>query len=122
MATFDYANARSVADNLITKFGQTGTVTTPGTKTGDAWNPSIGAAGTETCTLVELDFAESEIDGTLVLRTDKKVYVRAGGLSAEFMNAATKLTYGGVDHQIIKPVKPFAPGGTVLLWELQVRV
>lgn len=123
MATFDYAGIRdNVANKLIDKFGQPGTIRAPGAKTGDKWNPTIGAPTTEACVLVELEYTQSEIDGTLILAKDKKVLVKVGGLTKEFMVNATELIYGGVTHIVVQPVKPLSPGGVLLLWELQVRV
>lgn len=121
--TFDYqADALDVADELLDFFGQTATLTTPGTTTGDAFNPTAGTPVTETCTIVEIDFNQNEIDNSLVLASNKKILIKVGDLSATVIAGARTITYGGVIHQIIGPVRPLNPGGTLILYEAQVRV
>lgn len=120
--TFDYAEALADADELITFFGQAATLTAPGTTSGDAFNPTAGTPVTETCTLVEIDFDERTIDGVNVLRSDKRVLIKVGDLSGVVIAGARTITYGGVIHQVIGSVRPLNPGGTLLLYEAQVRV
>lgn len=119
--TFDYADMLQTADELITFFGQTGTLTTPGARTGDAFNPTIAAPTTEACTLVEVEYDRNEIDGTNVLSTDRRLYVKAGGLATNIVPDFTTITYGSVVKQIVAPVRRLAPAGTNMYWELQVR-
>lgn len=122
VATFDYADMLATADELIAFFGQTGTLVIPGTKTGDAWNPTIGSTTTESCTLVEIEYNRNEIDGTNVLSTDRKLYIKAGGLAANLIPSATQITYGGTTKQIVQPVKQLSPAGTNMFWEVQARI
>lgn len=119
---FDYEEMLAVANELIDEFGQDGTLSVPGTKTGDAWNPTIGAPSSVPCVCVEIDFNRNEIDGKQVLATDKRVFVKAGGLSADIVPGATQITYNGKVHQIVGPVKQINPAGLNLAWEMQVRI
>lgn len=121
--TFDYhADALAVADELLDFFGQSATLTSPGTASGDDFNPTAGTPVTETCTIVEIDFNQNEIDNSLVLASDKKVLIKVGDLTATVVASARTLTYGGIIHRIIGSVRPLNPGGTLILYEAQVRV
>ena len=78
MATFDYAEMQAVADELITEFGQQGTVTriTPP-------DPVEGGDGAETAypaTLVPMKYQAREIDGTVILAGDIQIYISSVGL------------------------------------------
>lgn len=121
MATFDYTKMLAVANKLLDKFGQAGTLTIPGAKTGDAWNPTIGATSSVDCVLVETDYSQGQIDGVSILATDKQVYVKVGGMSAEIVALSTQIVYGGKTFQIVGPVKQINPAGTNLVWIIQAR-
>lgn len=114
-----YDKMLALANRLITKYGQTGTISVPGTLTGPAHNAVDGAPTTSTVTLVELEYTVSEIDGSKVLASDKKLYLKAD--APEPLKTATKITYGGKTFNIVPPVKPLNPGGTLLLYEAQAR-
>lgn len=78
MATFDYAEMQAVADDLITEFGQTGTVTRIVEP-----DPSVGGDPTETAytaTLVPMAYNAREIDGTAIKTGDMQIYISAVGL------------------------------------------
>ena len=117
MTAFDYARSKASADRLLTRFGQTGTLRRQ-TSTGTSYNPTV--TNTDyACTFVVLDYANREVDGTRILATDKRVLLAKKSLAIE-PTTADKLLIGGVEHKLIA-VKPISPGGTTILYELQVR-
>jgi hypothetical protein len=79
MANPLYARLQATAQRLITKFGQTGTVTRiieP--------DASVGGDPTETAypaTLVPMAYTAREIDGTVIKTGDMQIYISAVGLA-----------------------------------------
>lgn len=118
-----YADMLATANELLDEFGQPGTLITPGTRTGDKWNPTIGDPGAIACTLVETDYNLREIDGTNILATDKRIIIKADPAISEIIPSATQVTYAGKTSPIIGPVKPLNPAGiAALIWTAQVRL
>jgi hypothetical protein len=116
---FDYADMLETADELINEFGQDATISVPGARSGDAFNPTIGAPTTATVVIVEVAYKAREIDGEKVLAQDKKLIIRAD--AAAPLLSATQITYGGTTYKFIGPVSPLNPGGTLLMYTAQVR-
>jgi hypothetical protein len=114
---FDYARAQATAERLIANFGQTATLSKTA-NTSTAYNPTRTTT-TYTCTVAVLDFRNAEIDGTLVKRGDKKVYISTDGLSVA-PEVHDTLTIGSEIHAILA-VMPISPAGTVVYWEVQAR-
>lgn len=114
----DYLEDRADADELIAEFGQSATLRRP-VSGGTAYNPTEGAPDDHVATIVVLEYDQREIDGARVLATDKKVLLAKGSLSVEPV-ASDKLVIGGAEHAIVD-VRPLSPGGTVVMYELQVR-
>ncbi|MGR9149605.1 hypothetical protein ACU8MT_09090 [Rhizobium leguminosarum] len=79
MATFDYAEMQAVAEELITEFGQIGSIkriTPP--------DPILGGDGTETlytAKLVPMTYDQRYINGTTILTTDRQIYISSVGLA-----------------------------------------
>jgi hypothetical protein len=117
MATFNYARAEATAKRLITRFGQTVTQHVI-SGTGDAWNPSQTETDYSLKAAV-MNYQGRDIDGTLIEATDKRVIVSTEGMTVT-LDAAHKLTIGGVKHSIVN-VRELNPGGTVVYYEAQVR-
>ena len=115
MATFDYATLQGDATDLITEFGQTAAIRRV-TNGGDAWNPTQTTADTA-CTVVVTDYANSEKDGTRIQVTDRRILMAVGSITP---TPADRFVLSSTVHDIIA-VKPLNPGGTTLLFELQVR-
>lgn len=116
-----YDSLKLTADTLIDDKGQACTinVVTPGAY--DA------ATGTSTATTVStavtaaiFDFPQGLIDGTLIRQGDKKVLMSAYGHSVTPRPADTLTDAAGTVYTIVT-AKATAPGGTVVLWTLQVR-
>lgn len=117
MATFDYSRARSTAERLIAKFGQAGAIRRV-TSSGPAYDP-VQTTTDHACKLVDLDVDEQTIDGTLIMRDDRLVYLSTAGLSIA-PELSDKVVIGGVEHAIMN-IKPLSPAGVVVFWELQAR-
>jgi hypothetical protein len=119
MATFDYSRSQATADRLIAKFGQPGTIRRPGAASGDPWNPTIGPATDYPCTLVVLDYTAREIDGTLILASDRKVYVATAGLDVT-PEPSDQVVVGSEVLSIVN-VGRLAPAGVDVFFLLQAR-
>lgn len=117
MTTFDYLKSRATAEKLIAKFGQTGALRRV-SASGPAYDP-ITTTNDYTVKLVDLDYDETQISGTLITRGDRRVYLSTIGLSIVPANG-DKILIGGVEHAILG-VKPLQPSGTIVFWELQAR-
>ena len=114
---FDYANSQATAARLIANFGQSASIRRV-TNSGDAYSPTQSAADTAV-TCVVTDYAHRERDGTYVQARDRKVYVAAEGLAIT-PTPGDKFVLGAMVYDIVH-VGPLEPGGTVILFELQVR-
>jgi len=103
--TNDYLADQADADELIEEFGQAAILTRGATD-----HPA---------TVVVLDYANREVDGTRIQATDKRVLVAAGGLEIT-PKPSDRLKIDGTGHAIVQ-VKPFAPAGIVVFFEVQAR-
>ncbi|MBN9034168.1 MAG: hypothetical protein BGO05_16700 [Rhizobiales bacterium 63-7] len=117
MAGFDYTRSRGTAIKLIAKFGQAGAIRRT-TVSGPDYDP-VTTDEDFPCRLVDLDVEESSIDGTLVLRGDRRVYLSTEGMTIEPLRT-DRVLIGGEPHTIVE-VKPLQPGGLVVFWELLAR-
>ena len=119
MAKFNYGRVSDRAHKLLERFGasvdikiavageydpETGITTTPKTYNG------IGAV---------FDYESKDIDGTLIMSNDRRVYASVVGLP-DSISTAAKLVFNGDTYSIIT-VKKLDPSGMNVLWELQVR-
>lgn len=118
MTSFDYSRSQQTATRLIDRFGSAATLKRPNSS-GPAYAPVEGTPTSYAVTVVVNDYRNAEIDGTRVQSGDKKVTIAKGSLAIEPTTSDT-LVIGGVDHAIVE-VRPLNPGGTVVLWTLQVR-
>lgn len=117
MTAFDYSRTRATAARLIKKFGQSVQVRRT-IKIGPDWDPTFTEENYSALAAV-LDYTDREINGTLILAGDKKVFVSTEGLSIT-PELSDKLSIGGLVHSIMQ-VKPLSPAGLVVFWELQCR-
>ncbi|WP_313666216.1 hypothetical protein [Shinella sp.] len=117
MASFDYPRIRATAARLIAKFGQTGAIRRT-TISGPAYDPETVITD-HACQLAVMQYTDDKIDGTLIMRGDKLVYLSTAGLSIE-PSTADKVVIGGEEHAIVN-VKPLSPAGLVVFWEVQAR-
>jgi len=117
--TVDYAAARADAAAGITEGGTTATLRKPGTTSGPAHNPTRTPGAEYECKVLVLDYRLSERDGVLVQANDRKVMIAAEGLAVA-PEPGDALTVGGVAYAVVSAM-PFAPGGSVVYYEAQVR-
>jgi hypothetical protein len=119
MATFDYAEMQAVAHELITEFGQSGTITriTPP-------DPVLGGDGTETvypATLVPMTYDQRYINGTTILTTDRQIYISSVGL-AVVPQVGDIASAGGVAYHIINNDPNNYDGVTNVVFIVQGRI
>ena len=117
MAGFDYTRSRGTAIKLLAEFVQAGAIRRT-TVSGPDYDP-VTTDEDFPCRLVDLDVEESSIDGTLVLRGDRRVYLSTEGMTIEPLRT-DRVLIGGEPHTIVE-VKPLQPGGLVVFWELLAR-
>jgi len=118
MSTFDYAETKADADELLEEFGQA-IILRRYEAGGSPYNPAVGGPYDTDTVGVVLDYGLNEVDGTRVLATDKKVLLAVGSVS-DPPTPARKVVIGGVEHAIVSVVT-LAPAGTPVMWTLQVR-
>jgi len=117
--TFNYARLRDgTAERLIARFGQTATLTKPGTPTGPAYNPVAGTPTAYTVTVVNKTIKIENRDGTLVQQGDRLFILSTDTTATPEMGDT--LTADSELYQIVD-VTPLQPGATVMLWYVQCR-
>lgn len=117
MAGFDYVKTRATAERLIARFGQQAQLRRI-TASGPDYDP-VQTSEDFASMLVDLDHTQAHVGDTLIQRGDRMVYLSTAGLSIVPV-LSDRLLIAGVEHAIID-VQPLAPGGTTVLWQLQVR-
>jgi hypothetical protein len=117
---FDYADLALSADELLAEFGAVAQTvhTTAGTYDPEAGTSTPESTTTQDVTAVCIDYESKFIDGALILRGDKQVFMSARGVTAPV--AGDKFTWQAAEYAVIA-VTPLAPAGVVVLYELQVR-
>ena len=116
-----YAGLAKVAHDLIVKFGgpaklrRTGQVVYDPT-TGATTSPGVVDFPVNACVF---DFPAQDVNGTLIQTGDKQVYLSAMSLDAPTL-ADQFVTADDHAYTIVK-VTALAPGGTEVLYTLQVR-
>jgi hypothetical protein len=120
--SFDYTEIREVADEVIEAFGQAATLRrfTRGTYNPETGGYSGGSTADTAVKVVVTEYAKNMVDGALILATDRRVLLSAQDLSIEPNPKNDKLVVGGTVYEIVRS-DPLSPGGTVVLYELQVR-
>jgi hypothetical protein len=118
--SFDYSEMAAVADELLTEFGATATMTRNTAGTYDTSDGTTAAPTTtvQTVTAAVFDYEQKYLDGTLILAGDKQAFLSPAGITAPLQGDV--LTWQGTDYTVIA-VKPLSPAGVPLLFELQVR-
>lgn len=122
MSSF-YDRTRATATRLLTKRGQPATIRVPAlaVSSGRPWAPSRGAPVDYRIQTVLLDYSQQDRDGTLVQQNDRRALFPAEGLpviteAVELvLDAESSLPYAVIN------LLPLNPGGTVLMYEAQVR-
>lgn len=118
---FDYADLALTADELLAEFGAAATLSRT---VAGGYDPETGISAPQSVdvqniTAVCIDYDAKFIDGTLIIRGDKQVFMSAK--DATLPLAGDRFTWQGGEYSVIA-VTPLAPGGAVtVLYELQVR-
>ena len=121
MAKFNYARAKLTADRLIDKFGQTAILrgyTLGGG--GDPWNPTGSSSTDYSCTVALVDYSSREKEGTLIQARDRRALIAVGSLSV-IPDASFVLVIGSEVYAIAN-ITQLNPGGTVVMYDAQVRL
>lgn len=115
-----YPLLRATAETLLAEKGQEVTITT---RTSGSYSTSTGTAAQTTATTTAnaavFDYPLKDVDGTRILRGDKRVLLSAEGLTV-VPDTTDRVTIGGVVHHVID-VQVVAPAGDAVLYKLQVR-
>lgn len=123
--SFDYARGATVGERLIAKFGRDMTLKTA--DSGGSYNPATGTVDygylgedqpTRTVKGVLIDYAQSEIDGTRIKVGDQRIYIDP--TIAVTPQTGDTVEFDSKLYQVIES-RPFAPGGVVVLHDVQVR-
>lgn len=114
-----YAEMAFTADELLKEFGVTITLRTV---TAGAYDPETGTASITTVDVSTVgyfdDYKTAEIDGSLVLRSDRRLYLSAIGIARPTVES--RVVADGIVYQIIS-VKAIPGAGTASLFDIQVR-
>lgn len=108
-----------VADEIIDDFGQSIVITKTTTGSYDVETGTV----TSTSQIVSakgvvFDYGERDVNGSTILRGDKRLYVQAS--STNSLTTHDTITFGGKEYAIIN-VKTTNPAGTNLVYDVQVR-
>lgn len=115
----NYAKTAQGAQKALKKAGQAMTLTrvSPG-----VYDPSTGSVVSTGATYtgfgVALNYSSRDVDGTLILQADQRVYLDP--LIGATPQPGDALTVGGEVFTVVNS-KPLAPGGVVVLHDIQVR-
>ena len=114
-----YSDLQNTATALLTAYGQSLTFTR---ETVGAYNPATLTATETSSTFsgvgVEVSYKMSEIDGQRVLMGDKKLIMEAMDTAPAVGDV---VAVNATDYRVMA-VMPKNPAGTVITYELQVRI
>lgn len=115
--SFNYAKSVATAQRLIARFGFTATLRKEGVKSGPANNPTWGPPSEHQITVVDTSERIRDQDGRLVGQTMRTLLVSATG---EVPSDDDKIIIAGKTHEISE-VRPLAPGGVSVLYEVDLK-
>lgn len=117
MASFDYSGLASTATALIERFG-TSVDLMPRVDVGTKAKPEVTFPNRLPVLGVLLNYKATQIDGVRITEKDRKVISASDQQEPQVKD---RLSFGGVDFEIIN-VAPLRPdGSTTLIYTLQVR-
>lgn len=112
----------ALAQTMIGQFGRPAIIRRAGESRFDTSNLRVTTGDWDVhCSVVMTDFAESEVDGTLIQRGDRKAMVSRLKIGFEPVPNSDRLVEGGRVWTIVGPVKGFSSGEKEAAYELQVR-
>lgn len=128
MATFNYAKTKANATKMLTRYGQSLTITHHSV---GAYDVAISTATDTTTTQTGIgvifewgqqgstpSYGKSMIDSSLVVSGDKQLYLSATGITMPSINDNVTDVNGKV--YTIKMIKELAPSGTAVLYEANI--
>jgi len=114
-----YDNLAATVRRLLTQFGTDATLTR--TTTG-AYDPATGTASTSTSTYTakaaRFDYAQRDIDGTLVRDGDQRIYLDVQDMVMP--QTGDTITMGGRTWSVVT-ARSIDPALTAVLYEVQAR-
>ena len=113
MSRFYYSKLSNTASRLINRFGKTVKKRTV-TNSGSAFNPTQTLHDDDIDGVV-VNFSKNEIDGTLILTTDKKL------LTKMLLEIGDSVVDGSIVYSVVS-VDTIQPSDVVLLYKAQLRV
>jgi hypothetical protein len=118
----NYPRLKAMAERLIAKAGQPATLVRATRVGGNPKDPRTGTVtpANHAVKVVETEYDIREIDGTVILRSDRRFLMSTEGLGQVDPNSADALIVGGKTLQVVS-MKPLQPGGVVLLYDVQAR-
>ena len=115
-----YDEAEAVAEELLEEFGQAVTIAHVTSGEYDIETGTVTkSSATENGFGVVGNYTNSSIDGTLILRGDKRLLLSADGVTEP--KPQDLVGINGVTHTVIN-CEPLSPAGTVLIYKCQLRV
>lgn len=123
----NYTNLRdNTAERLIRENGRGAFLISPGSATGDAWNPVPGTPVEAAMLMVELSmggqtkFIESLRPDTLIQQGDKIIMVSTETGAVPAVGLTMRDSLDGSIYQIAA-VSPMAPGPITMIWKALIR-
>jgi hypothetical protein len=124
VAKFDYDEMKEVAEDLLEDFGMICVLRKRGVKSGPAYDPTYAASSDTEVTAVDFYNKLYNRDNGSVDVTEKRFILSppASVIPEEGDSIASNMLIANIDSNtvfhVINRVEPFAPGGTVLYWDL----
>ena len=112
MSKFDYTNLANTATRLVNRFGKTIQKRTI-SNSGSDFNPTQVSVDADIDGVI-VSYGLNEIDGTLILTTDKKL------LTTSLLELDDKVVDGSIVYSIIS-INQIQPADTNLLYKVQLR-
>jgi len=110
---FDYTRLSAISVRLINRFGKSISKRTI-ISSGDEWNPTQIPVDSPIYGVITA-YGLNEIDGSLILTTDKKL------LTTSLLTIADKIVDTSIVYSIVS-VSVVEPASTVLLYKVQLRL
>lgn len=104
----------------IVEAGTVGYIVQPGTMTGPEDNPTRTDPTEHAVQIVYSKWSAREIDGTVIMGTDMKLLMAAGGVEPQ-VNWKFRKEPGGKDYELVPPLQVVQPGGVPVLYILNAR-
>jgi hypothetical protein len=115
----NWAELALTVDDIIIEFGQSITVTHP---IYGEYDVDTGTVSNTTATVLTkgtmFDYGEKDINGTTILRGDKRLLIKPTGLLS--IEIGDTITVNSKDYSVVNVIET-NPAGTNLLFEVSVR-